>query len=243
MKKKREVGHFNEWHFLFFADVITTGEIQISQRWMAMNSDEKKKPSCLCPCSSVVPISFLFEVTMPISFTWLNALFSHDLRFGLRRLCKSSGFTAVAVLSLALGIGGSTAIFSLLNGIVLKAVPYSQPQQLVWVWEDRGGHGLDKDRNSVSGGIFGQWSEQNRCFQQMAGVTSISLNLTGRWRSRAPGRGQSFHVLLRSLGDFFHSGSRFHPRRGQGRARAGGGDQSWALAAPLRWRGGCGGAR
>src|SRR3989442_10970466 len=60
-----------------------------------------------------------------------------DLRFGLRMLVKSPGFTAVAILSLTIGIGATSAIFSVVNGVVLRPLPYRDPEGLVWFWDTK----------------------------------------------------------------------------------------------------------
>ncbi|HXP61060.1 MAG TPA: ABC transporter permease [Dongiaceae bacterium] len=90
----------------------------------------------------------------------------NDLRFAFRQLVKNPGFTAVAVLTLALGIGANTAIFSVINGVLLKPLPYPAPNQLVALWERSPERGIERER--VSGPNYLDWRAQNTVFSEMA---------------------------------------------------------------------------
>src|SRR5919198_5783499 len=103
----------------------------------------------------------------------------NDLRFAFRQLLKNPGFTAVAVLTLALGIGANTAIFSVINGVLLRPLPYDQPGQLVMVWEDPQGDGTGK--NGAAGGVFLDWKEHSKSFEALSVIYGLgtAMNLTG----------------------------------------------------------------
>ena len=90
----------------------------------------------------------------------------NDLRFALRQLLKNPGFTAVAVLTLALGIGANTAIFSVINGLLLKPLPYPQSDRLVTLWERNSKRGLEQER--VSGPNYLDWRAQNTVLSELA---------------------------------------------------------------------------
>ncbi len=97
-----------------------------------------------------------------------------DVRYGFRTLGKKPGFTVVVVLSLALGIGGTTTIFSMINAVLLRPLPYRSPDRLVYVWEQSPQH----DNYRVSAATFRDWQQQSQAFEQMALIQQTSLTLT-----------------------------------------------------------------
>src|ERR1700681_2857386 len=90
--------------------------------------------------------------------------FYQDVRFGFRMLVSRPGFTAAAALCLALGIGANTAIFSVVNAVVLRPLPYTQPDRLVMIYETMPGG----NHRSVAPGNFADWRAQNSTFADLA---------------------------------------------------------------------------
>jgi putative ABC transport system permease protein len=102
--------------------------------------------------------------------------FWQDLRFGFRQLLKKPGFAAIAMLSLALGIGANTAIFSLVDAVLLRPLPFHDPDRLVMLWEDATKIGFP--RTTPAPAIYADWKAQNRVFEDMAALDWRSYNLT-----------------------------------------------------------------
>src|SRR5436190_1345021 len=98
----------------------------------------------------------------------------NDLRFALRQLHKSPGFTAIAVLTLALGIGANTAIFSVVNAVLLRPLPYPHPERLVYLNET--GNGTDV---SIALPDYVDWRKDSKSFQHLALTRLESRNLSG----------------------------------------------------------------
>ncbi len=99
-----------------------------------------------------------------------------DFRLALRSLLKSPGFTVVAIITVALAIGANTAVFSLVNALLVRPLPYRAPNELVLLWEKFSAQGLD--RIPVSAPEYFDWEKQQQCFQSIAGFDYVDLNLT-----------------------------------------------------------------
>ena len=101
----------------------------------------------------------------------------HDVRYALRTLIRRPGFTAVVIVTLALGIGANAAIFSVVHGVLLQRLPFERPEELVMVWEHH--QVRNRFRNVVSPANFLSWQEQNEVFADIAAVQAFNLTMTG----------------------------------------------------------------
>src|SRR4030095_1733136 len=101
----------------------------------------------------------------------------HDMRYGFRTLIRHPGFSVIAALSLALGIGANTAIFSVVNAVLLKPLPFKDPPKLVLLWEDQSSIGFP--RADVAPANYGDWKTQNQVFEDVASLNWKNFNPPG----------------------------------------------------------------
>jgi len=107
---------------------------------------------------------------------WLDLL-RQDVRFGIRSLIRRPGFATVAVLTLAVGIGATTAIFSLIDSVLLKPLPFHEPDRLALVWEKR--PRFNQPRIEASPPNYVDWQKQVEAFESLAAYSNSFVNLTG----------------------------------------------------------------
>ena len=100
-----------------------------------------------------------------------------DIRYGLRQLRRNPGFTAVVVITLALGIGATTAIYSVVHTVWLQPLPYRAPDRVVRVWETNSRLNIGKFSASVPN--FVSWRERSRSFESLTAIMGTNANLTG----------------------------------------------------------------
>ena len=136
---------------------------------------------------------------------WID--FTQDVRYAIRGLRRTPGFTFVAILTLALGIGANTAIFSVINAALFKPLPFPQADRLVFLWNTRAGG----DREPLGPGRMIDFRTQSTSFSSLAGISHMSFTLTGSGEpERLAGSSVSstfFDVLGARplLGEPFHS--------------------------------------
>ena len=117
-----------------------------------------------------------------------------DARYGIRSLLKQPAFTAIAVITLALGIAGTTVIFSAVNSLLVKPLAFPELHRVVAIWEARPSQGVE--RNEVTMADYLDWRKQNETFEQMGLYRWWSANLTG---VEPPERIQGFLVSTNFL--------------------------------------------
>ena len=101
-----------------------------------------------------------------------------DIRYALRSWRRAPGPIAAALAALALGIGANTAIFSIVSGVLLRPLPYQNPERLVMVWQDMRARG-GPQRDWISPGLFVEWQQRGTMFEHLAAVRGWAPNLTG----------------------------------------------------------------
>jgi predicted permease len=119
------------------------------------------------------------EQTLAVwSWNWLESL-ARDLRLSLRTLRRTPGFTVIAILVMALGIGANVALFTVVRSVLLKPLPFDDPDHLVMLYEA----GLHEDdtagSNPVAGGMYDEWKKQNRSYSGLALAKGIRVGLSG----------------------------------------------------------------
>src|SRR5690349_17152942 len=105
----------------------------------------------------------------------LTESFRQDIRYALRLLAANPGFASIAILTLALGVGANTAIFSVVNGVLLNPLPYDRPDELLAIYSRT----ATFTRSSTSYPNFEDWSSQNRSFSALAAYRPDNFNLLG----------------------------------------------------------------
>src|SRR5213592_4911446 len=97
-----------------------------------------------------------------------------DIRYGVKSLLKRPGFTSIAILTLALGIGANTAIFSVVDGVLLRSLPYPDAQRIVFLWGERG-----SERALLAIPDIQDLRERSRTIEEIGTIRQQSVNLTG----------------------------------------------------------------
>jgi putative ABC transport system permease protein len=136
-------------------------------------------------------------------------MIAQDLRYSFRQLRNSAGFTITAILTLALGIGATTAIFTVVYATLLAPMPYPEPDQLVVVWSK-----IQGDRNSIAAQDFLDWKNQNKVFQDINAWTGGSFNLATKDQPEYLQGRMTTPGMSRMIGDKFLYGRDFLPEEG-----------------------------
>jgi putative ABC transport system permease protein len=140
----------------------------------------------------------------------VTATLIQNIRYALRQLMKSPGFTLTAVITLALGIGANTAIFTTVYATLLAPMPYPEPDQLVMVWSK-----IQTFHNGVSAGDFDDWRHQSTAFQALNAFTGGSVNLATKDQPEYVQGQRTTPGMYKMMGVKFQYGRDFLPEEGE----------------------------
>ena len=181
--------NWQRWKWKYWLDVFRRSQLErdldeevhshvameIERRIRSGESAEKARINSLREIRSV---AFVKEAARDVR-TWASLeRLAQDLRYALRTFKRQPGFTIVAVLTLALGIGANTAIFSVVNGVLLKPLPYEHPERIMTVWEDFTAQG-GPAQEWIEVPNFFEWKGEDDLFETLAAFMFGSVNLTG----------------------------------------------------------------
>lgn len=151
-------------------------ELEEEEQREAGNSAEEARYAALRAFGN--PALIREQTRVAWSWNWLESL-ARDLRLSLRTLRRTPGFTVIAILVMALGIGANVALFTVVRGVLLKPLPFQDPDQLVMLYES----GLHANEaavyNVVAGGIYAEWKKENQSFSNLALARYSRVGLSG----------------------------------------------------------------
>ncbi len=150
---------------------------------------------------------------IPVPRRWRVSMFMLNLRQGLRALVRNPGLTVVAVITLALGIGANTAIFSVVDAVLLRPLPFHQPDRLVMIWEKRAREGVNT--NHVAPADFLDWRQRSRTIENMVLGFPSTFDLTGSGEPENVGAGLVSAPFFDMLGVRPFLGRTFRPDEDQ----------------------------
>lgn len=144
-------------------------------------------------------------------WNWLDAL-ARDIQYSVRQFSRSPGFAAVVIATLGLGVGGNTAIFSILRGVLLRPLPYHNPNRLIALWEKDNER---QEQDKVTGGDYAEWKSRNHVFEDLAYSWDASYTLTGSGDPQTLNGYQFSPNFFSLLGVRPELGRTFEPEEGQ----------------------------
>ncbi|HEY6806527.1 MAG TPA: ABC transporter permease [Pyrinomonadaceae bacterium] len=155
------------------SDVIEELSQHLDDRYQELLSENHSHADAECIALAELDHNDLLAKQFPAPRTSLLTDLARDLRFGFRTLRKQRLFTVIAVLTLSLGIGATTAVFSVVNGVLLRPLPFPEPDRLVWVWDTQ----PQLPTAPASLPDFIDWHDQNRSFESLAAFQSGNMFL------------------------------------------------------------------